>query len=52
MFTDIGFVEVWVWKEGVTLLITDTPCLFYAETVLLPKFDFLMGLFIFFSQGD
>jgi hypothetical protein len=55
MFTNFVFVGVWVWKGRVAFILTDAPCLFYAETVLLPRLDFFMGLFIFFffwAQGD
>jgi hypothetical protein len=37
-----------VWKGRVAFILTDAPCLFYAATVLLPRLDFVMGLFIFF----
>lgn len=50
MFTNIVFVEVWMWKGRVAFLLTDAPCLFYAETVLLPRFDFLMGFSSFLAR--
>jgi len=48
MFTSFVFVDVWAWRGRVTFTLTDAPCLFYAATVLLPRLDFVMGLFIFF----